>query len=240
MEEKDMKLENSESVSKKNVEDGDISLYIIIGAVFVFVFIFTNKYIVGGIKDSLYSSFAKPIIYLYPDEEMEITVKLKNSDRITYSYPVYPKEGWKVLAIPNGELTYLESGRKLYSLYYESNLSNNIKVTDEGFVVEKSEIIPFLEEKLELLGLNEREAEEFIIYWLPILSQNKYNYIRFASMEEIEEYMEVCIDPKPDTFIRITMIFKGLSNPIKVKEQNIITPNRKGFVAVEWGGINLN
>ena len=32
------------------------------------------------------------------------------------------------------------------------------------------------------------------------------------------------------------MTFKGLDNPIDVKEQELVTPERNGFVAVEWGG----
>ena len=52
--------------------------------------------------------------------------------------------------------------------------------------------------------------------------------------------MDIDINPKPDTFIRITMIFKGLDKPIKVNEQKINKPKREGYVAVEWGGINLN
>lgn len=39
-----------------------------------------------------------------------------------------------------------------------------------------------MEEKLKLLEFYERE-EELIIYWLPKLEANKYNYIRFASVE---------------------------------------------------------
>ena len=36
------------------------------------------------------------------------------------------------------------------------------------------------------------------------------------------------------------MTYKGLNKPIKVEEQKIITPERKGFVAVEWGGTEIN
>ena len=35
----------------------------------------------------------------------------------------------------------------------------------EGFVVKGEDSAAFLEEKLEILGLNYKEAEEFIIYW---------------------------------------------------------------------------
>ena len=45
-----------------------------------------------------------------------------------------------------------------------------------GFVVEGKDTIKFLEEKLKQLGLTDKEADEFIIYWLPKLENNKYNY----------------------------------------------------------------
>ena len=111
--------------------------------------------------------------------------------------------------------------------------------TDEGFVVSKDDLVPFLEEKLAVLGLNDREANEFIIYWLPVLEQNNYCYIRFASAEEIEEQMPLEITPKSDTTIRVLMYFDGLSHPITVNEQNLQTPTREGFTVVEWGGSEI-
>lgn len=36
------------------------------------------------------------------------------------------------------------------------------------------------------------------------------------------------------------MTYKGLKNPIKVQEQKLKTPERNGFVAVEWGGTEIN
>ena len=90
-----------------------------------------------------------------------------------------------------------------------------------------------------ILGLTEREANEFIIYWLPVLEANEYNYIRFETMEEINENMPLEIRPTPDTVIRIVMEFKGLERPIEVKEQQLVTPTRTGFTVVEWGGTEL-
>ena len=181
---------------------------------------------------------AKPVIYLYPTEETEISVELKNKDKITCSYPKYT-EGWKVLAKPNGDLTDLETGKNLYSLYYESEDTNNYKMENEGFVVKGEESAKFLEEKLAILGLNEKEAEEFIIYWLPKLEANKYNYIRFATVEEIESNMQLEITPKPDTSIRILMTFKGLEQPNQVKEQKLKKAERSGYTVVEWAGTEI-
>lgn len=183
-------------------------------------------------------SVDKPIIYLYPTEDTEVSVKLLKDKKITCSYPKYKGE-WKVLAQPNGNLKDLSTNRQLYSLYYESKNTIEFKVEDEGFVVKGEDTIRFLEEKLAILGLTEREAEEFIVYWLPKLQSSKYNYIRFATLDEINENMPLEINPKPDTVIRVVMTFKELDNPIDIKEQKLITPDRTGFVAVEWGGTEI-
>ena len=180
----------------------------------------------------------KPIIYLYPEKETEITVKLGYPEKIITSYPKYSLAGWKILAKPDGSLVDLDTGRNLYSLYWEGIETSSINM-NEGFVVESKKIEKFLEEKLAILGLTERETEEFIIYWLPKLQGNKYNYIRFATMKEINEYMPLEFSTKPDSVIRILMQFKGLNEKIEVEEQKLETPERTGFVAVEWGGTEL-
>lgn len=182
--------------------------------------------------------FDKPIIYLYPEEETEISVTLGKPDNITHSYPKYV-DGWNVMAESTGELMDLDTGRNLYSLYYEADSDVEFKVEKDGFVVKGEDISCFLEEKLAILGLNEREIEEFIIYWLPILESNEYNYIRFATFEEIETAMPLTITPVPDTTIRVLMLFKGLDEPMDVEEQMLIPVERNGYVAVEWGGSEI-
>ena len=181
----------------------------------------------------------KPIIYLYPEETTEVTVKVGVEEKLTCTYPKYESSGWKVIAEPSGRLTDAKTGRELYCLYWEGNntTKGNFK---EGFVVKGEDSASFLEEKLEILGLNAREAEEFIIYWLPQMEKNEYNYIRFETLEEINENMPLDVSPKPDTIIRINMEWKALSKPIKVEEQKLEqAPKRTGFTLVEWGGTIL-
>ena len=124
-------------------------------------------------------------------------------------------------------------------MYYESRLVTDIKVTDEGFVIKGEDTISFLEEKLEVLGLNYKEAQEFIIYWLPKMQENKYNYIRFASMEEINEYMPLEISEEPNTLIRVYMQYKPLDKYVEVETQELESVKREGFTVVEWGGTDL-
>lgn len=179
----------------------------------------------------------KPVIYLYPTEPTEITIKLGNPKNITTSYPIY-NNGWTVIANPDGTLTDIKTGRKLYSLYWEGKHSEPFKL-DEGFIVKGEDTIKFLEEKLAILGLNEKESEEFIIYWLPILEKNKYNYIRFADIDEINKNMPLELSTKPDTIIRVLMQYKALDRPIKITEQKLEKTNRVGFTVVEWGGCEI-
>ena len=178
---------------------------------------------------------AKPIIYLYPEQETEIEVKLGKPEKISCSYPKYDNS-WKVKASPNGDLVDLKTGTNLYALYWEGKEDEKTKEVKEGFVVKGENTAQFLEEKLEMLGLNDKERNEFIIYWLPKLEKNKYNLIRFQTQEEIEEDMPLEITPKPDTVIRVMMEYKGLEKPIEIQEQKLQTPKRTGYVAVEWGG----
>ena len=179
----------------------------------------------------------KPVIYLYPEEITELSVILGKPENITCSYPEY-NNGWNVIANPDGTLIDTNTGKRLYSLYWEGIQSEPINFED-GFVVKGTDTIQFLEEKLAILGLTEREAEEFIVYWLPKLQENKYNYIRFATMDEINKNMPLGFSIEPDTIIRVLMQYKALDNYIEVTEQKLETPERTGFVAVEWGGTEI-
>ena len=189
-------------------------------------------------RDLIDVKIDKPIIYLYPTEETQVSVKVGNPENLTHTYPKY-ENGWNVIAKPNGELKDIKTGRNLYALYWEG--INTAKPNmNEGFIAKGEDTISFLEEKLAILGLNEREAEEFIVYWLPKLESNKYNFIRFETMEEINESMPLKITPTPDTIIRVIMEFKGIDEPFKVQEQKLETPVRDGFTVVEWGGTEIN
>lgn len=226
-------LSNGENINQKIKEDEETikkkkkAIICIVLAIILFYIMFFLR--------SITTLAVKPIIYLYPEEEKKISVTLGYPERLTCSYPKY-MEGWEVFAKPNGDLTDLKTGRNLYSLYWEGENKKNINIK-EGFCVKGEDSAKFLEEKLALLGLNEREAEEFIVYWLPILEKSKYNLVRFETKEEINNNMPLEINPKPNTLIRVMMEYKPSNKYVKLPEQKIITPERKGFVVVEWGGI---
>lgn len=191
----------------------------------------------GSTQEQGETTVDKPIIYIYPKEETKVSIKLLNSSLLTTSYPKY-NDGWNVIAQPNGMLKEIKTNKNYYGLYYEGK-NHNATIKKDGFVIKGEDTIEFLEEKLEILGLNEREINEFIIYWLPRLKNNKYNYIRFETMEEINSYMPLEITPQPDTIIRVVMDYKPLKEKIKIKEQKLTPQKRVGYSVVEWGGSEI-
>jgi len=175
----------------------------------------------------------KPIIYLYPTTETQVNVKLWTPENLSHTYPKYNSEQWwNVVAQPNGDLEDMDTWRKLYALYREWK-SRNERDFNEWFVVAWKDIVPFLEEKLAILWLNEREAEEFIVYWLPQMEGNEWNLIRFETIEEQNENMPLNITPTPDTVIRVMMDWKAIDELIDIPEQQLTTPERKWFTVVE-------
>ncbi len=180
-----------------------------------------------------HDSKLKPIIYLYPTTETKINIKLWTPENLSHTYPKYNPEKWRnVVAQPNGDLEDIDTWRKLYALYREWKSDNETNF-DEWFVVAWKDTIPFLEEKLAILWLNEREAEEFIVYRLPQMENNKWNLTRFEIKSEQDENMPLNITPKPDTVIRVMMDWKSIDEPVDIPEQQLITPERTWFTVVE-------
>ena len=180
---------------------------------------------------------AKPVIYLYPEEETWVHVTLDYAGILTTTYPAY-EEGWTVTVRPDGVLTDPETGREYYCLFWEG-VSEAEYDFSSGFCVAGEDTAAFLEDALDRLGLTEREADEFIIYWLPKLEGNPYNLLSFQT-EAYTDSAGLTIDPAPDTLIRVFLAWKGLDAPVEVEPQTLTAPERAGFTAVEWGGAEVD
>ena len=179
----------------------------------------------------------KPVIYLYPTEETDIHVRLALDGDLTVSYPAYPDDGWNVTATPDGTLTD-DGGRTYDSLFWEASLDADYDLS-KGFCVAGKDTAAFLEETLAALGLSEKEANAFIVYWLPRMQDNPYNLITFQTTAYTDA-AELDIEPAPDTVIRVFMVWQALDAELEIPEQ--ILPKataREGFTVVEWGGTEI-
>ena len=176
---------------------------------------------------------AKPVIYLYPEEELELEVKLDNV-AFTTTYPLY-QDAWNIIARPDGTL--IDKNNREYNYLYWEGYTNYQVDLSEGFVVSKDNYIKFLEDKLEYVGLSDKEACDFISYWLPLM--NEYDYCLVSFQKDYGEKVKIEYSVEPNNELVVFVGIKGLDEQIEISEQDLSCYkefSREGFVVVEWGG----
>lgn len=178
---------------------------------------------------------AKPVIYLYPERQTAVSVFLELNGELTCAYPQY-NDGWQVTAAPDGTLTDA-AGQTYNYLYWEGETNADYDLT-KGFCVKGADTAAFLEDALEKLGLTRGEANEFIVYWLPLMEGTPYNIISFQTSAYTQN-AQLHIDPQPDTLIRVFMAWRPSEEYLQMQAQQLTAPERIGFTAVEWGGTKI-
>ena len=186
------------------------------------------------ITKRIFGSFDKPVIYLYPEKTTEVSVDLSIDGEFVSVYPEFNagSSGWTVTAEPDGRL--FVGGREYYCLFWEGETGAEYDFS-KGFCVAGEDTAEFLRASLEKLGLTPREANEFIIYWLPRMEHNAYNLISFQT-DAYTDAARLCVSPEPDSLIRVFMAFRALETPVEIEPQELSSPERSGFTVVEWGG----
>lgn len=180
--------------------------------------------------------YCKPAIYLYPEQDTNVSVQVKPQGKMLLTIPEYPANGWEVLAKHNGDI-YSGTTRFDY-LYYEASIPDEkiIKPT-EGFVVQKNNLKPFLTDLLPKLGLNEKEKAQFIEYWIKVLPSSPFYGVKIIPVSNLDAISPLTIYPTPENIIRVTLYFEPLATIPAWKTPSISTPSRDGFTVVEWGGL---
>ena len=74
------------------------------------------------------------------------------------------------------------------------------------------------------------------MYWLPVLEKNGKSLVYFELTEERESYNRINIIPRPDSLLRVIIHIKKVNSKQDIPKESLIKFQRKGFVAVEWGG----
>lgn len=181
----------------------------------------------------------KPVIYINTNESIDIALKVKPVGEFTFTYPEHGTEGWNFTANPDGTL--MLADKKLDYLFWEGVQSGVQVDTEQGFCVAGNSVVSFLEEKLSHLGFNDREMQDFITFWAPIMQENPYNYVNFivgkAYDNSIASYES---SVRFDSELRVFMAFEPLNEEIKLQEQSLPVFERTGLSLIEWGGGEIN
>ena len=101
----------------------------------------------------------------------------------------------------------------------------------QGFVVAREDAVPFLEEKLALLGLSDRESADFITYWAPRIRAYEYTFVSFDASAYTQRASYSFTDEAgatvtPDTFIRVFMTIREADANTVVQPQTLARHRR--------------
>jgi hypothetical protein len=178
-----------------------------------------------------YETVEKPNLYLYPEAETEVTVRLgfPAGGGITISEPTYA-DGWTVSVAPDGEI---EGGYG--HLFYEAQVPPDWQF-DRGWVVQQRQLEEFFNENLAAGGFNERETADFIEYWVPRLDDKAFYVIYPQYARDIEPLITLTIEPEPAEILRLYYVISGVDLVDRyVPEPEIPSFHRSGFTVCEWG-----
>lgn len=183
-----------------------------------------------------FSAHCKPAIYLYPEEKTKVNVKVDTKGFLTYTDPLYPQNGWNGTAYPDGKI--VVGGKNYEYLYYESKIPDNlIEKPKTGFVVKFVDLPVLFGDILPKLGLSPKQTLDFKTYWEKNLPYSPYYFVGVMSEKNIDDFEPLIISPKPATIIRVRLYFEAIKQDLKIRKPEILTPQKRGFSVVEWGGM---
>jgi hypothetical protein len=184
----------------------------------------------------------KPVIYFYPEKEMEVKVDLQVKGDLTFTYPAI-EDGWSFQISPDGTI---HKGESSYPYLFWEGVSANLTFDKlvssnsiQGTLVQDNQVISFLESQLSLLGLNDKERADFITFWGPDLSKNKTSFVQFIVDEQVTDLIgALTVSPAPISFRRVYILFCNSDNiTYQIVSPAPIKPFvRSGFTVLEWGG----
>jgi hypothetical protein len=181
----------------------------------------------------------KPVIYLYPESDTELSIQLKTKGELTFSYPSYSK-GWKGTAHPDGSID-IDEKHYPYLFWEFEQRFNTFDPRLGGFILNKTNLVESLEKYLTELGFNDTEKTDFITFWGPQLQQHEEVMIQFILNDACTEFATLEIEPKPNHLNRVYLIWSNTNNlkPQVLKLQVLKKLDRTGFDVLEWGGVEL-
>jgi hypothetical protein len=215
---------------------------------------------------NLVGGCGKPVIYLYPTRDTKVTLKFNAPVSFTTDIPTYG-DSWQVLAHKDGSLTNLKPkltdctkidsskagseyakdaclGNTYPYIYWSGNImSVDYPKANLGWVVDKSDLRDFIDSKLQYMGFNEKEKNDFESYWIPEMNAKNSPFYRvsFLTTGEVDQIFPMTVTPTPNSVFRIFMDWQPLDQkPISPLIPEVLPQLvRDGFTMVEWGGLKL-
>lgn len=184
--------------------------------------------------------YDKPVIYLYSDEPIDFSLSIDFKGALNFTYPEYD-EGWTGTIDPGIGISV--NGKEYDYLFWEGDYEHLPSSFDlkTGFVVEGKDVVAFLEEKLDAMGLNSREQQDFITFWGPQMVKEGRCFIHFVTDASYDDIAPIQMEPTPDSQFRLFMVWKSVSNEFETPTaQELPSADRNGLTLIEWGGARIS
>jgi hypothetical protein len=177
----------------------------------------------------------KPVIYLYPEKKTNVMVNVEPKGKMTMTYPEY-HNGWNVTANVDGSIEC--NGQTYNYLFWEAKREMERKeiAKNGGYIVQKENVVVFLEKQLKEAGFSSKERADFITYWGPRMLQFDEVFVAFIQNENCDQFATLSISPQPENVNRFYMTWGEYTSGIILAPQPVVKMNREGFDALEWGG----
>lgn len=183
-------------------------------------------------QDSLIT-ILKPNIYIYPETKISLHVSIifPRGGSVIESIPLY-ENGWNIEVEPSGKIN------NIYDyLFYESE-NPDLCQYRSGWIVKKDDLTSFFTQNMLATGFIQKEIDDFIEYWIPLLN-NYSSYAIYPQYDfDIEKMIQLNFSYKPDRMLRLFYVIKGLHHDqVSIAVPNIPRFVRNGFTVAEWGVI---
>ncbi|MDP2207734.1 MAG: hypothetical protein Q8K98_03030 [Bacteroidota bacterium] len=175
----------------------------------------------------------KPNIYIYPETKISLHVSIifPRGGSVIESIPLY-ENGWNIEVEPSGKINNIFD-----YLFYESE-NPDLCQYRSGWIIKKDDLTSFFTQNMLETRFIQKEIDDFIEYWIPLLN----NYSSYAIYPQyaldIEKMIELKFSCKPNSVLRLFYVIKGVhDDKINIAVPNIPRFVRKGFTVTEWGVI---
>lgn len=162
----------------------------------------------------------KPNIYIYPNEKIQLTVKLDfpKGGKIVTSIPEYGT-GWNISVDTNGLID------NAYSYLFYESVQPDIWQKNYGWIVKTDELESFFRKNMADYGFKGREIDDFIDYWIPRLNDYTFYSIYPQTDRLIDKVIRLNLSEQPENLLRLFYVIKG-HNQLK---DRLIEPTIDGF-----------
>lgn len=175
----------------------------------------------------------KPNIYIYPNEQILLTVKLDFpiGGKIVTSIPEYGT-GWNISVDTNGLID------NTYSYLFYESIQPDIWQNNSGWIIKIDHLESFFRKNMADYGFKGREIDDFIDYWIPRLDDYTFYSIYPQTDRLIDNVIRLNFSKEPDNLLRLFYVIEGHNQLIGIiVEPTIDDFKRDGYFVAEWGVI---